>query len=215
MSFSTDGYVEAQKRALIHIVCFALNAGIFGVAALNVTLCNPCFLRRMCILAPHGISDLIHEFARCESRTSYRELVVVFRAWMKVRGHDGAARSHYQRGMLMVERGREQRKGHVEFEKEKRKAFEKTFEETATLSTLATQSGGGNGAQGGHDPDLVLLLLEVIVLFMAMQVVLAQHVPCVLFVPQVLPVGRSPLDRRCLLGIHVARNPRVSMVLAE
>ena len=149
MSFSTDGYVEAQKRALIHIVCFALNAGIFGVAALNVTLCNPCFLRRMCILAPHGISDLIHEFARCESRTSYRELVVVFRAWMKVRGHDGAARSHYQRGMLMVERGREQRKGHVEFEKEKRKAFEKTFEETATLSTLATQSGGGNGAQGG------------------------------------------------------------------
>jgi hypothetical protein len=67
MSTRTDGNVEAQKRALIHIVCFALNAGTFGVAALNATLCNPCFLQRMCFVFANGVADLVHEFARCES----------------------------------------------------------------------------------------------------------------------------------------------------
>ena len=162
MSFSMDGNIEAQKRALIRIVRFALNAGTFGVAALNVTLCNPCFLQRMCCVFANGISDLVHEFARCESRISYRELIVAFRSRLKGRGGErggahttsggGAARSHHQRGKLMVERGREQRKGQNEFEKEKRKAFEKTYGAlTRASSALANRSAiGSRGEEGGE-----------------------------------------------------------------
>ena len=67
-------------------------------------------------------------FARCESRLNYRELVVAFRSKMKGHGkkaRGGAGKQSQQRGMLMLERGREQRKGRDEFEKKKRENFVK------------------------------------------------------------------------------------------